>query len=129
MKNLPNFFLNGAFGTELWALRAQNIAPPTAKILVWGQYWGQRPQCPQLNSPLVTLQYMAHTTEPVPPIFWRLGGGQDFVREAPKFGAEGTVLENLVIFLKNCFLEMPQKAKLLYIGYRFFFEKYFSKLQ
>ena len=40
-------------------------------------------------------QYSPHTTESVPPIFWRLGGGgQDFGSEAPKSGAEGALFEN-----------------------------------
>ena len=51
-------------------------------------------------------QYSPHTTEPVPQIFWRVGRGQDFGREAPKFGAEGAVLENFSDFRENCFFKM-----------------------
>ena len=55
-------------------------------------------------------QYLAHTTEPVPPIFWRLGGkisGAMRPNSAPK----APFWKILAIFLKNSFLKMQQKAK------------------
>ena len=55
-ENFAKIFLNGAFGAEFWALRAQNLAPQSPK------YWGDRfstvgpilgaPPMPPLNSPL-----------------------------------------------------------------------------
>ena len=47
----------------------------------------------------------------MPLIFWRLGGGQDFGREAPKFGAEGAVLENFSDFSEKFFPKNATKGK------------------
>jgi len=84
-------FLNGAFGAEFWALRAQNLAPPTAKIL-GGQvhYYGAN-----IGGGLPPPQYWPHTSEPVLPIFCRLGARFDGPKIQrvlrAKMGAEGAV--------------------------------------
>ena len=31
-QNITKIFLNGAFGAEIWALRAQNFAPPNPRF-------------------------------------------------------------------------------------------------
>ena len=43
-------------------------------------------------------------------MFWRLGG-QDFGREASKFGAEGAFLENFSDFLERLFLKNAINSK------------------
>ena len=65
-----------------------------------GGHWGGLPS-----------QYLAHSTEPVPPIFWRLGRGQDFGREAPELGAEGALLENFSNFSEKFFPKNATKSK------------------
>ena len=46
-------------------------------------------------------QYLGYSTKPDTPKFG--GWGQDFGREAPKFGAEVTVLENFSDFVRKIF--------------------------
>ena len=97
-EKFAKIFLNGAFGAEFWALRAQNLAPQSPK------YWGDRfsTVVPILGGTPRDANRGGRREAAPPPINDRLlvslspqknggWGSKIFGTKRPKFGAEGAV--------------------------------------